>query len=284
MPSEFVGPGTRLSPADIEAEAADLRCQPAVIHAVCDVEAGGSGFLPDNRPKILFEAHAFWSATRGRFGDSNISSPVWDRALYGAGGAHQYNRLAEAMRLDREAALKSASWGMFQVMGLNHRACGYSDVETFVAALVQGERAHLDAFTRFCISSGLDDEIRASPPRFADFARVYNGPGYARNAYDTKLAAAWRKWRSAPEPAANPQPRTDPEGFFATLQLGSYGPAVLMLQHQLIAAGYAIDADDDFGAETQWAVVSFQRLHNLVPDGVVGRRTREALAEAVHAG
>jgi hypothetical protein len=33
------------------------------------------------------------------------------------GGAGEYSRLEAAMTLDKEAALKSASWGLAQVMG-----------------------------------------------------------------------------------------------------------------------------------------------------------------------
>jgi hypothetical protein len=286
---EFAGAAIRLAPGDIDAEAADLGCTPAVIRAVCDVEAGGSGFLPDARPKILFEAHLFGRLTGHRWDASwpNISAPAWDRSLYGAGGAHQYSRLQLALALDRGAALQSASWGMFQVLGTNHAACGYPDVESFVAAMVEGERGHLDAFTKFCISNHLDDELRALPPQFAAFARGYNGPGYATNAYDTKLAGAWRKWRAigAGRPANdNPAPRTAPELHYGTLQLNSYGDGVAQLQRQLVALGFAIDVDRDFGAETQWAVVGFQKTHGLVPDGVAGPMTHAAIERAIGPG
>jgi hypothetical protein len=284
MPLEFAGAATRLSPGDIDAEAKELGCAPATIHAVCDIEAGGSGFLPDGRPKILFEAHSFYTLTKGRFGTSNISSPNWERALYGASGAHQYDRLAQAIKLDRTAALKSASWGMFQVMGGNFAACAFKDVETFVEAMVGGgERAHLDAFAQFVEHNHLDDELRSNPPQFAAFARGYNGPGYAANAYDTKLAAAWRKWLSAPAAAPNPAPRTAPDLHYSTLQLNSQGAAVRGLQSQLRALGFGVSVDGDFGPETMAAVVMFQKAHGLVPDGVVGPNTAGALGRVLPA-
>lgn len=277
---EFAGPAIPLSSGDIDAEAEDIGCHPAVIRAICDVEAAGSGFLADRRPKLLFEAHVFWRLTGGRFGRSNVSSPVWDRSLYGAGGAHQYDRLEEASRLDRRAALKSASWGLFQIMGFNHPACGHGDIESFVAAIRTGERAHLDAFTTFCVFNGLDGELRAMPPRFAAFARRYNGPGHAVNAYQTKLAAAWRKWRAVAGADANPAPRTAPEHYHTTQQMNSFGGAVRALQRRLVALGYDIAADGDFGPETQWAVIDLQRAHGLIPDGIVGPSTRAALDRA----
>ena len=43
-------------------------------------------------------------------------------------------------------------------------------------------------------------ELKLAAHDWAGFARGYNGPGYAQNAYDTKLAAAYRKWLAAVDP------------------------------------------------------------------------------------
>ncbi len=283
MTLDFAGPAMRLVPGDIEAVAAALGVEPAVVHAVCDIEAAGSGFLADGRPKILFEARQFWLLTEGRFGHSNISSQTWDRSLYGAGGAHQYDRLAQALRLDREAALRSASFGAFQIMGNNFRACGFLTVADFVAAMVAGERPQFDAFAAFVKQGRLDKPLQRTPPAFAEFARGYNGPGYAENAYDVKLAAAWRKWRAMPQATANPAPRTDPLAHYATLQINAHGGDVAALQARLNAVGYRVDVDSDFGPDTMAAVVAFQKAHGLTPDGIVGPLTRGAINHATAA-
>jgi hypothetical protein len=91
---EFTGAATPLGPQDIAAAAAQLHCEPTAIRAVCDIESAGGGFLPDTRPKILFEAHLFGNLTEHRWDAThpNISSPSWNRMLYGADGAHQYDR------------------------------------------------------------------------------------------------------------------------------------------------------------------------------------------------
>lgn len=276
--NEFAGPATKLLQKDVEEAANNLRCDAAIVRAVCDVESAGSGFLPDCRPRILFEAHLFYGLTHGRFGLSNISSPSWDRSLYGAGGAHQYERLSKAVSLDRVSALKSCSWGMFQILGKNHKLCGYSDVLSFVFAMVESERNHLDAFAKFAINTGMVKFLQEMPPDFAGFARLYNGQGYAANRYDMKLAAAWRKYRSREAAAkGNPAPRTNPTAYYETLQLGSYGDGVSGLQRKLVDMGAELVIDGDFGPITMAAVVSFQRASGLVPDGIVGPRTRSAL-------
>jgi hypothetical protein len=190
---DFTGAATPLGANDIASVAATLQCEPAAIWAVCDIESAGGGFLPDKRPKILFEAHVFGRLSQHRFDEThpNISSPVWDRSLYGADGAHQYDRLAEAIGLDRAAALQSASWGMFQIMGMNYAACGFVGVEEYVAAMCVGEGAQLAAFAVFCRHNGLDRHLRAHD--WTEFALGYNGPGEAENDYDGKLAAAYQR-------------------------------------------------------------------------------------------
>lgn len=191
VPADFRGRAVRIDATDIAAAAGDLGCEIAAVRAVIAVEAGGgSGFLPDGRPKILFEAHVFSRETQGRFDGSHprVSSPVWNRLLY-SGGAGEYTRLAEAIALDRKAALRSASWGLFQIMGNNHDRCGYGTVNAFVAAMCDDEANHLHAFMAFCRSGGLDRHLRSKD--WASFARGYNGANYAANRYDTKLAAAY---------------------------------------------------------------------------------------------
>ena len=124
-----------------------LNCEVSAIKAVTQVESGGYGFLPDDRPKISFEAHYFHNLTGGKYDVShpNISSPIWDRKLY-KGGALEYTRLAEAQKLDSTCALESASWGMFQIMGGNFHSCGFNTVQDFVTAMQKDSRSHLMAF------------------------------------------------------------------------------------------------------------------------------------------
>ena len=40
-----------------------LEVDTAIIRAIVHVEAAGTGFLPDGRPKILFERHWFYKLT-----------------------------------------------------------------------------------------------------------------------------------------------------------------------------------------------------------------------------
>ena len=63
-----------------------------------------------------------------------------------------------------------------------------------------------------------------------------------------------------------------------TLQLGSIGPSVQLLQLALVRAGYApLATDGIFGSATQYALRRFQQSSALAPDGVAGALTHRAL-------
>ena len=181
----------KLSPEDYNSAASLLNCEPAAIKAVSRVETARSGFLSDGRPNILFESHSFHTLTKGVYDESypNLSTPAWVRN-YGAAGSYQWDRMQLAMTLNRSAALQSASWGAFQIMGSNFAACGFRSVEDFASAMKVNESAHLMAFCRF-VSSSHAMLTALQNKDWATFARLYNGPGYAQNQYDTKMADAY---------------------------------------------------------------------------------------------
>jgi hypothetical protein len=183
--------GTKgVTEADYERVAKLLGCEIAAIKAVDQVEAKGDGFFAGGRPKILFEAHQFSKHTGHKYDRAypSISSATWNKALYAFGEA-EYDRLRKAMTLDRPAALKSASWGRFQIMGFNHSSAGHPTVQAFVDAMFKSESAHLDAFVAFLKSTGLKEALKKK--EWAKFAKGYNGPKFAANAYHTKLENAY---------------------------------------------------------------------------------------------
>lgn len=193
----------RLTLADYLRAAATLEVPIEAVYAVASVESSGGGFLADGKPKVLFEAHVFSRLTRRAYDRSHpqLSSPAWNRALYSTGpteeirGQREWDRLDRAMALNRAAAIMAASWGLFQIMGFNHGACGVTGVGTWVNLMQRDEGAHLDLFCALVQSWSLVDEMRDQ--RWADFARVYNGPAFAQNKYDVKMAAAFRSARTA---------------------------------------------------------------------------------------
>ena len=159
---------------------------------------GPGGFIDGDLLKILFEAKWFHSFTGGKYDETNpnISSPTWNRKLY-FGGQNEYKRFWEAAQLDAEAAFKATSWGMFQIMGFNHKLAGYDSAQAMVEAFKQGEQVQLEAFLTFISNVKHKGKLLIQWLReknWAMFAEGYNGAGYAANQYDVKLAREDKKW------------------------------------------------------------------------------------------
>ena len=206
--SDFKGRARRLDAVDFGRAARLIGAGEDEMRAVVEVEAAGSGFDSQGRPKMLFEPHVFWrnlsEAKRARAERAGLAYRRWKPGAY---PRDSYPRLQAAVLIDRPAALKSASWGLGQILGENHRMCGFSDVEAFVQSMLDDEERHLEAMVRFIEASGLDDDLRriaelkraSTPADWAPIARVYNGPAYATHGYHIKLAKAHAKWRRTPD-------------------------------------------------------------------------------------
>ncbi|ECV4287268.1 hypothetical protein DMI97_10305 [Salmonella enterica] len=189
-PIEFIHfyNGDKIDDTDYEEAAKELGCEVAAIKAVAKNETGpyGSYFkFEDNDdyvPAILFERHHFHKYTNGKYDQfEDISNPV--AGGYGATSI-QYAKLIKAYALDKKAALKSASWGKFQILASNYATSGYASPEDFVFALSKSEKNQLKAFVSFIKA----DRVLLRSIRTKDwlsFAQRYNGP--RQKGYDLKM-------------------------------------------------------------------------------------------------
>lgn len=66
-----------------------------------------------------------------------------------------------------------------------------------------------------------------------------------------------------------------------TLKKGDKGVAVKTLQDNLITLGYKLEADGDFGNDTDTIVRKFQKANGLTMDGIVGKGTQAKITEAL---
>lgn len=187
-------PEIGLSDEAYEKAAHILSCEVTALKAVSDVESSGVGYFSNGAPCLLFEAQQFSKFTQHEYDESHpdISSRTWDRSLY-LGGSKEYTRLQKAMLLNRKAALKSASYGRYQIMGFNYKEAGYDDIEVFVSEMFFSESHHLIAFVYF-IKSNLKLLNAIQQKDWSTFARYYNGREYAKNHYDEKLQKAYEQY------------------------------------------------------------------------------------------
>lgn len=186
-----------LKRADFEAIAARLNCEWEAVAAVAEVESGPlGGFAADGRLIILYERHLFSRKTNSQFDASHPHLSNRTPGGYPSRQADRWAQLAEAFALHPAAALESASYGRFQVLGQNYPNLGMANAHEYVSKLARSERDQLDAFEGFVRANGLVDELQRKD--WAGFASRYNGPSYAQNKYDVKMAEAYARLKANP--------------------------------------------------------------------------------------
>jgi hypothetical protein len=165
-----------------------------VIRAVLEIESGASGFR-GGRLLIRFEPHIFLQriTTEQRqvfYGHFQIGAPIWDgnqHRFAPAGDGNyiafhgnqdlEWQALTLAIEINEDAAYNSASYGLPQMMGFNHAACGYPTAREMVEAFKTGEGVQIEAMFRFIQDNGGIVDLRNR--NFVAFAAKYNGTGQA---------------------------------------------------------------------------------------------------------
>ena len=187
-----------LTRADYEAAATSLGCEVEAVQAVVEVESGPLGaFASNGRPIILFEPHIFSRRTNRAYDAThpNISYRSWDPSKYPRSQDGRWAQLREAYALDKENAVASASWGLFQIMGFNHAACGFASAKEFVTDMTRSQARQLAAFTAFVRANNLADELVRKD--WEGFAAGYNGQGQVER-YGRLLREAYDRLKAAP--------------------------------------------------------------------------------------
>lgn len=265
----FEGAAKPLSPAGLTTALAAIdfaQGEAAFIWTVVEVETSGMtqgfGFRADRRPHILFERHKFRQFTNRQF---DTEAPDLSGPPGGYGTAiSQYARLERALDLCAvaglgcEAALKSASWGIGQVMGFNHAGAGHPSAEAMVKAMVNSEDEQLLAMTNFLEHAGLAAHLRNRDWR--KFAVGYNGPTQWKNKYEIKLAETFQRFSS---------------GSLPSLEVRAVQAALLYL-------GYSPGKIDGVvGRRTRDALANFRLAHNLPPANDIDSATYDRLRTEV---
>lgn len=190
--NRFTSPNTAaLDPKGMAGFAARLGVSVRQLAAVAKVEAAGSGFDTNKRPKILFERHKFHQMTGGRHSVSGFSNP-----RPGGYGENSWGKLLDALAVGEvDAAFMACSWGKFQVMGQYWNVFGYASAYALALSTVACESGHYELLVHYVEANRLQDAmaaLSADPDSCRAFAKAYNGPDYARFDYHNKLAAAMR--------------------------------------------------------------------------------------------
>lgn len=194
LPSRLNYPAsTTISDDTFAGMARRLDCEVAAIKAVTFTETSGNGFCENGLPTILFERHHFYDFTKpssgphpyAMFSDICNDNP----GGYGAGGIHQYERLVKAARLNLDAALKSCSWGAFQILGEYYTQCGYNSVVEMVNDCMKSIDAHAVIFEKFLKNEKKDAAKALKNKEWVNFTSGFNGKNWNKQNpnYPTKM-------------------------------------------------------------------------------------------------
>lgn len=242
--------------------------EPAALLAVTETESAGVAFWTVNGrqvPAIRIEGHYFYRRLSGqklqramKAGLAHKSAGVIKNPRSWAG---RYEMLERMKAIDENAAIESCSWGLGQVMGAHWKSLGYKSPQHMVEVAMSGVEGQLDLMVKFIDVNGLRKFIKKR--QWAKFAYRYNGPGYKKNRYHTKMAAAYRKFSN---------------------NTASPDPFVKQVQQDLAKLGFEPGPVDGLdGPSTKAAIMAFQSANGLVSDGIAGPMTLEEIERQLSA-
>lgn len=202
----------------------EIGCHPADLEAIAKVESGGFGWYKDGRMKILFEKHWFYKLLKGaqrtQAVKQGLARKSWISPRRGGyrdqkTASMRYDILERAMKINRSAALKSISMGRFQIMGFNHKICGFNTVEDMWSKFLDSEKWQLHGFRMFLKNKKLEPAMRTR--NFARIEKIYNGGGlggaYARRMRtesDRLRRGKYKNWKPGPRVKKPKEPPLPP--------------------------------------------------------------------------
>lgn len=200
----------KLTSSQLEQAALAAGFEPRAIRAVIQVETNGSGYDKTTGylliqfepswfrrllPKTVTQAIAAASTAVARqtaTAEQTALVQDWVITQTNLIEGQVKERLAfdAASRIDAHTAHLATSWGLGQIMGFNHPACGYATAEDMIEAFRQSEANQLAGILLFIKGRAL--MARALKKKdWGVFAYYYNGAGYKANNYDKQLAKAY---------------------------------------------------------------------------------------------
>jgi hypothetical protein len=181
------------------------KIDPAALLAVVEVESAGKSLECDGvTPCLLFERHIFYRELKKAGKTSALANAIalglanssWQPATQYKDQGSSVGRLSllkRAREIDVECANRSCSWGVGQTMGFLAEEMRFPNANAMLNYMMEGGvPAQVDCMIREIENKKLT--LKLNLHEWAAFAKVYNGPGYAKNAYDEKMAAAYLKW------------------------------------------------------------------------------------------
>lgn len=153
----------------------------------------------------------------------------------------------------------------------------YQNITDLFRAYDSVEDATEDYMDMLCSCSRYAKALNCDSPRASIYGIKNGGYATAPN-YVTTIMNIIRKYNLTQYDPGEAQGHNPYDAPTTTLRKGAKGAAVRWLQWELNNdMGLSLVVDGIFGANTEKIVLQYQKEHGLVQDGVVGRKTIEAL-------
>jgi peptidoglycan hydrolase-like protein with peptidoglycan-binding domain len=161
---------------------------PEVLQAILKVESSGDSSA------MRFEPHLFLRARpdlKNCIPYTPQNNAVWSNKR------DETDRQAfeYARRHDAAEAIRSSSWGAFQVLGQHLLDLAEGHPGDALEAFDRDPVAVSDKLVAAWFSKNQRARIAANELDFQALARAYNGPQYAKHEYDKRLRKAWQQAR-----------------------------------------------------------------------------------------
>lgn len=293
---KFTGSKLRLQPGDIAEVTRPFGLTEAHARTVMEVETNGKGYDSLGQVAFLFEPHKFYqNVPKEKLQEAirqGLAYPHWKGpGSYPKTPALRWEQFQKAVALDETTAIKSASWGLGQIMGSECVECGYTSPQEMLTAFYQSEKEQIRAMMTLIKHRGLDKDLHNFPQIAAcrHFALRYNGAAYEKNNYHNKLHDAYVRWSSRLKTVQATQPTPIPGSTVkipkvdaipaaqikdTTFRVGDHdeeerdGP-IWQMQQLFKDKGYSLLIDGKFGPGTRATVLSWkgnQDMAVITPD------------------
>ncbi|GGH03789.1 N-acetylmuramidase family protein [Mucilaginibacter phyllosphaerae] len=158
------------------------------LKAIIQIESGQHGFSPVTG-KLIIQFEPAWFKRLKKDWQNDTKHVIWQSNTVGDQTA-EWKAFNNAFASDADAAMKSTSIGMMQLMGFHYAALGFNTVgQMWDFAKADEYNQVLLAIKWIKTVPALDKALKAK--NWQKVAYYYNGENYRQYRYDSRLAAAY---------------------------------------------------------------------------------------------
>lgn len=181
---------------DYKKAADSIGVDAAVLKAFATVESSGVGFLPDGRPKILYERHWAYKLLQADGADVANMELLIPRLVNRSPGDYladegSWEKFEIMEMINTDVAIMCCSWGTFQIMGFHWKAQECTSPSDFMLKMMTNSATHLQLLCEF-IRDDKNLHKAIVNKDFLTMATIYNGPN--QKGYDKRMIEAHARY------------------------------------------------------------------------------------------